>query len=437
MTNFIYNMQDELFDLNMILPVGKFSPIKKLVDHIEAQGKQLRELDAAITKKNATIKKYEREKKELQNSNNYLVKKVNELNEGIRDSEDLTWKQKYDALLQSSEQAIGALQKKCQEYKNSESDAITSTIETLTKTNKELEEENKALKEVRRPWGDNAEIISAKTVRIKELEEKNKKLEHDYNELVKQRNGLYYENKKLERSNLDLGDTIGMYVEEFKKLKDYISELENEMAGLKKELAFWKTDDKRSFFGESFDMHSIYDLNRLEEVIADKIKSYDSRLYSIMAERDKYKESSETYRLKLMAAERQVSNDYISELEEKNKKLKKQVNSAYGVISLSSELNTKIDNQSKEITRLLRAQEKLKTEIVNKEQIISSLDATINHKNKLLDEYMTKCDKLGAENEKLKKEEETYRIKFLRSACSCHKAEETLSKIRDLIDEKE
>ena len=213
MTNFIYNMQDELFDLNMILPVGKFSPIKKLVDHIEAQGKQLRELNAAIGK-------YEREKKELQNSNSYLVKKVDELNEGIRNSEDLTWKQKYDALLQSSEQAIGALQKKCQEYKNSESDAITSTIETLTKTNKELEEENKALKEVRRPWGDNAEIISAKTVRIKELEEKNKKLEHNYNELINQRNTLCYENKKLERANLDLGDTIGLYVEEFKKLKE-------------------------------------------------------------------------------------------------------------------------------------------------------------------------------------------------------------------------
>ena len=340
MTNFIYNMQDELFDLNMILPVGKCSLIKKLVDHIEAQGKQLRELNAAITKRNATIGKYEREKKELQNSNNYLGKKVNELNQGIRNPEDLTWKQKYDALLQSSEQAIGALQKKCQEYKNSESDAITSTIETLTKTNKELE--------------------------------------------------------------------------------DYISELENEVAGLKKELAFWKTDDKRSFFGESFDMHSIYDLNRLEGVIAHKIKSYDSKIYSLMAERDKYKESSETYRLKLMVAERQVSNDYISELEEKNKKLKKQVNSAYGVISLSSELNTKIDNQSKEITRLLKNQETLKAEMVNKEKIISSLDAIINHKNKLLDEYMTKCDNL----ERNYKEEARMKEQF---KCICFKHERTIA----------
>lgn len=189
MTNFIYNMQDELFHLNKILPVGEFSPIMKLVDHIEAQGKQLKELNAAITKKNATIEKYEYENKNLRESKALLLKKVDELNEGIRDSEDLTWKQKYDALLQSSEQAIGALQKQSQEYKNSESDATTSTIEILTKTNKEFEE-------------------------------KNKKIEHDYNELVKQRNTLYYENKKLERTNLDLGDTIGLYVEEFKKLKE-------------------------------------------------------------------------------------------------------------------------------------------------------------------------------------------------------------------------
>lgn len=179
MTNFIYNMQDELFHLNMILPVGEFSPIKKLVDHIEAQGKQLRELNNTIAKKNETIEKCEREKESLRNANNCLFKKVSELKEGIRDSEDLTWKQKYDALLQSSEQAIGSLQKKCQEYKN------TDIINTLAKA-------------VRYPWGDNAEIISAKTARIKGLEEKN---------------------KKLERANLDLGDTIGLYIEEFKKLK--------------------------------------------------------------------------------------------------------------------------------------------------------------------------------------------------------------------------
>lgn len=212
MTNFIYNMQDELFHLNMILPVGEFSPIKKLVDHIEAQGKQLRELNTAITKRNATIAKYEREKEELQKRNNYLGKKVNELNEGIRDSEDLTWKQKYDALLHGSEQAIAALQKKCQEYKNG--DELLAERDTLRNENNELKEEvnlyvglcstkheeiEALAKAVRCPWGNTAEIISSKTAHIKELEEKN---------------------KKLERANLDLGDTIGLYVEEFNKLKE-------------------------------------------------------------------------------------------------------------------------------------------------------------------------------------------------------------------------
>ena len=68
MTNFIYNMQDELFHLNMILPVGEFSPITKFVDHIEAHGKQLRELNAAI-------EKCEREKESLQNANNCFLKR--------------------------------------------------------------------------------------------------------------------------------------------------------------------------------------------------------------------------------------------------------------------------------------------------------------------------------------------------------------------------
>lgn len=167
MTNFIYNMQDELFHLNMVLPVGDFSIIKKLVDHIEAQGKQLRELNKTIEKKNKTIEKYEREIESFRRANSNLFNKVCELNEGIRDSEDLTWKQKYEALLQSSEQAICALQKKCQEYKNSESDAITSTIDTLVKENNEFKE-------------------------------KNKKLEKRRNELINQANELYDENKRLE-----------------------------------------------------------------------------------------------------------------------------------------------------------------------------------------------------------------------------------------------
>lgn len=184
MTNFIYNMQDELFHL----PLEDFSTIKKLVDHIEAQGKQLRELNAAVTKRNATIAKYEREKKELQERNTYLIKKIDELNNGIRSPEDLTWKQKYDALLHSSEQAICALQKKCQEYKNSESDAITSTIETLVKENNELKERNKNMESVLK---NNSDYNS-------KLEEKVKRLDARIKELVILCDELRTENKRLE-----------------------------------------------------------------------------------------------------------------------------------------------------------------------------------------------------------------------------------------------
>lgn len=181
MTNFIYNMQDELFNLNMILPVGEFSPIKKLVDHIEAQGKQLRELNMTIENKNKTIENYEREKESWRRANSTLFKKVQELEEGIRDSEDLTWKQKYEALLHSSEQAIGALQKKCQEYKNSESDAITSTIETLTKVNIELKEKNKKLEERRDGLKRMCEdIMVEKNAIIHKLEEDKKVIEKNF-----------------------------------------------------------------------------------------------------------------------------------------------------------------------------------------------------------------------------------------------------------------
>lgn len=295
MTNFIYNMQDELFHL----PLEDFSLIKKLVDHIEAQGKQLRELNMTIEKKNKTIEKYEREKKELQKNNSYLIKKVDELNEGIRNSKDLTWKQKYDALLHSSKQAIGALQKKCQEYKN---DAVPSVA-----------------KAVRCPWGNNAEIISAKTIRIKELEEKlknevraNKDLNTIINSKVKRIEKLEEENKKLERSNLDMGDTIGLYVEEFKKLKDYISELEAK----------------------------------------------------------------------------------VKDLEAANEKLLVQDRVHNGVISLSSELNTKIDNQRKEITRLLKNQETLKAEIMNKEQVADYIrvNNVLRRKLESIDALIDKID---------------------------------------------
>jgi chromosome segregation ATPase len=182
----------------MILPVGEFSPIIKLVDHIEAQGKQLRELNAAITKKNATIEKYEHKNKDLRERNALLVKKVDELNEGIRNSEDLTWKQKYDALLQSSEQAIGALQKKCQEYKNADSDATASTIVALIEENQKLFHENNKLKE--------------------DLE-KEKQVSKDLNVIINSKNKL-----------------LDIYMTKCNKLEERRDEL-------KKELDFWKASD--------------------------------------------------------------------------------------------------------------------------------------------------------------------------------------------------
>lgn len=287
MTNFIYNMKGELSNIVENLSSTDSWIVEKLVDHIEAQGKQLRELNAAITKKNATIAKYGREKEDLRQRNCLLVKKVDELNNGIHDADDLSWKQKYDALRHGSEQAIAALQKKCQEYKHSEDDATMSAIETLSEANKKLIEcrdkrvsrfmeridklvsqcdelymKNEELKEKYRnleknrdellaehdalynennelkegieslakaaccPWGNNAEIISAKTVRIKELEEQltnevqaTKGLNNIIDDKVKRIEKLEKENKKFERMILDQGGTIDVYVEEFKKLK--------------------------------------------------------------------------------------------------------------------------------------------------------------------------------------------------------------------------
>lgn len=183
-----------------------------------------------------------------------------------------------------------------------------------------------------------------------------------------------------------------------------------------------------------------------------------------------------------------IKNDrnYISELEDKvkgleaaNEKLLIQDRVHNGVIYLSSELSTKVDNQSKEITRLLNNQEKLKAEIANKEQIISSLEINCNMLSKKVNEFnkgirnsadltwkekynnlKKKCvnnqygvasnardgyiseleeenKKLKAINQALKKESETYRIKFIKAECAHNKAEENLSKIHDLIHGKE
>ena len=78
--------------------------------------------------------------------------------------------------------------------------------------------------------------------------------------------------------------------------------------------------------------------------------------------------------------------DYIKTLEERINSQKKVINKIYGSSSAANitnslldgkveELNTKIANQSKEITRLLKNQEKLKAEIANDDKTISSLQA--------------------------------------------------------------
>lgn len=157
MTNFLYEMQDELFNLNMILPVGEFSPIKKLMDHIENQGKQLRELNKAIAKKNETIAKCENEMNNQRMYVRNLVEKVRELNDGILDSEDLSWKQKYDLAIKEKECAVNALQNKCKFLEN----------------------------------------------QIAKIEENFKKLERKRNEFITRVNELRAENKKLERTNAE------------------------------------------------------------------------------------------------------------------------------------------------------------------------------------------------------------------------------------------
>lgn len=189
MTNFIYNMQDELFNLNTFLSANEILTITKLVDHIEAQGKQLRELNAAIEKRNATIDKYEREKKDLQERNSYLVKKAQELNEGVRNSKDLTWKQKYEAILHASEQAINALQKKCQKYKNAEficpfgdNAEIISAKKTIEKRCREAE---KALEDEKQANKDLNAIINSKNNLLDEYMTKYNNLEHNYKEEVR------------------------------------------------------------------------------------------------------------------------------------------------------------------------------------------------------------------------------------------------------------
>lgn len=197
MTNFLYGMQDELMELNVSVSIQNWSTISKLINHVENQGKQLRDLNNRCKKLTDTILDKEKEIESYKNANKNLYQKVCELNDGIRSSEDLTWKQKYDLAVKEKECAVNALQNKC-----------------------------------------------------KFLENQMAKIEENFKKLERKRNELIDKNNKLERANLDQGDTIGMYVEEFKKLKDENEKLKSanalyvdDLKTLRKEVEFYKNKE--------------------------------------------------------------------------------------------------------------------------------------------------------------------------------------------------
>lgn len=145
---------------------------------IDNQSKEITHLLKAQKKLKAEIIDKEQIISSLDANNSMLLKKVRELNEGIRNSEDLTWKQKYDAL-----------QKKCQEYKNSESDATENTIAALVKENKELKEEVNLYIGVCNTKHEEVKAL-VKAVNIKRIEEKEKQISKDLNVIINSKNKL-------------------------------------------------------------------------------------------------------------------------------------------------------------------------------------------------------------------------------------------------------
>lgn len=138
------------------------------------------------------------------------------------------------------------------------------------------------------------------------------------------------------------------------------------------------------------------------EAMKDMIKELDKTIKKMREELFKSNDVIDAMKNKIATLE--ADNDALRNL---NKNMKSLIKNN-GIISLSSELNTKIDNQSKEITHLLKAQEKLKAEIVDKEQIISSLDAkcnTLSKKVRKLSEGIRNSDDLSwkAKYDSLKK----------------------------------
>ena len=61
MSNFLYGMQDELMELNISVSIHDWSIISKLINHVENQGKQLRDLNNRCKKLTDTILYKEKE----------------------------------------------------------------------------------------------------------------------------------------------------------------------------------------------------------------------------------------------------------------------------------------------------------------------------------------------------------------------------------------
>lgn len=138
--------------------------------------------------------------------------------------------------------------------------------------------------------------------------------------------------------------------------------------------------------------------------------------------------------------------NYISELEATNEKLLIQDG-----VCINSNLNTKIANQSKEITRLLKNQEKLKAEVANDEKTISALQSNNAMLLKKIEElyagirnsedltWKEKYDELEARYKGNNEQNDETCKKLWKDinhiSERCRKAEITLSNIDDIIKE--
>lgn len=132
------------------------------------------------------------------------------------------------------------------------------------------------------------------------------------------------------------------------------------------------------------------------------------------------------------------NSDYISELEERERK---------GVISLSSELNTKVENQRKQIYYLEKKIDCQAKVIVEKEGVISEKNTQLANANKKIDEliegirtsddktWKQKYDSLVISTTEVAKKCEMYRNIALRNKKENHDKDIALSKIDDIIKE--